>query len=166
MQMATKRRWCSWFWNIVAMLAMSMMAISATTLTVKLFVNQKQSVVALGFGIMGLVLWYLAARSLILGVVADREGIVVRRLGRTVKISWDQIESISQGSATSGPSGQLGATAPSVVWRRSGASQSLETTLDILGGYGIVRKGGRTLAESATEDLNDYLIRFRKPSPN
>jgi hypothetical protein len=153
--------WRSWFWNIVLATCLFLMA----AVIIQIVVDRVQAGgaaigVGVGFGLVAAWLLTGAVRALMLGVFTRPEGMVVRGLGRTTKIRWDEVQSVGNAPLTSGAASLGNATAPAVIWERVGDRKPRRTELSVLGGYGIIGKGP-TLAERATADLNARLSQWR-----
>ncbi|HEX6684809.1 MAG TPA: hypothetical protein VF062_18535 [Candidatus Limnocylindrales bacterium] len=114
---------------------------------------------AIGFGVMAAILWFGAARSLLLGVFAKPHAVVMRGLTRTTTIPWKEIEKISGGAPTGGASGMAGATTAVITRKRQGKPAD-EVELNVLGGYGIFRRRP-SLADRAAQGLNKRLAEWR-----
>ena len=149
--------WRSWFWNIVLMLSMLLMAGIATAVEVDVARRPREWPAALVFGAAAAVLCVAAIRSLVLGVFARQDAVVVRGFTRTTTIPWVEIAEIA-GSPTSGAAGSLGAETVALIRVRPGREPET-VTLDALGGYGVIRR--RSLADIARSDLHEHLRRWR-----
>jgi hypothetical protein len=149
--------WRSWFWNIVLMLLMLLMAALMTQVAVKYARRPGAWPVSLGFGILATILWIATIRALLLGVFARQDAVVVRGFTRTTTIPWAEIAEIT-GSPTSGAAGAFGAETVALIRVRPGKEPET-ITLDVLGGYGIIRR--RNLANIARSDLQEHLRRWQ-----
>ncbi|MEU8240350.1 PH domain-containing protein [Actinoplanes missouriensis] len=157
-----KSAWRSWFWNLWLFLCMGVLAGLSTALAVMRLSEPDTRVVGVGFVLFGVFFWVAAVRALMVGVFAGEGGITIRTLGLPKRIRWEQVESIGIGSTTAGPAAVAGAEAPVVRWRKQpGDKEPQVTDLRAVGGYGVSRRGGRTLQERVVEELNVRLARWR-----
>ncbi|WP_433553685.1 PH domain-containing protein [Micromonospora zamorensis] len=146
--------WRSWFWNIVLMVVMTVMAAVLTGVAL----SQKNAVSAVGFGIAALLCWTGFFRAPTLGVYAKPRGVVVREFTRTTTIAWDEILGVelAQGG---GPPVVTGPTAP-VIRRRGKGGRAITVELNALGGYGLFRHDASP-GQRAVADLNEHLKHWR-----
>lgn len=159
-----KSVWHSWFWNLLTMLCLFVMAAGTLASAVSQLSLPADSAgrvpVAIGFGVVAGVCAVGAVRALLLGVWARPSGIVMRGLTRTTTIPWGEVEEIRVSPLTTGAAAVAGATSPVVVRNRPGKEPEL-VELNVLGGYGMFRSGP-TLEERAAMGLNEHLARWRK----
>lgn len=159
-----KSVWHSWFWNLVTMVGLLVMALAAVASTVSQLSLPADSAgrvpVAIGFGLVAGVFAVGAVRALLLGVWARPSGIVMRGLTSTTTIPWGEVQEIRVSSLTSGAGAMVGATTPVVVRIRPGKEPEV-VELNAVGGYGMFRSGP-TLEERAAMGLNEHLARWRK----
>lgn len=147
--------WRSWFWNIVLTFLLTVMAGIGTWVA---FTTQPLAA-NIVYGAIAAALWAGVIRSLMLGVRARPDAVVMRGLMRTYTIPWGEVASISGDAPAGGPSGSLGATAP-VIHRKG--KKSVE--LNVLGGYGWSRVRP-TPAEKAIAELNRRLELWHAENP-
>ncbi|GAA0569516.1 hypothetical protein GCM10010172_62360 [Paractinoplanes ferrugineus] len=160
-----KSVWRSWFWNIVLGFCTASLAGICTAIAVSKLMPPTDGAgvgVGVGFGLMAIYMWGFAIRALIAGVYIESERVVVRRIARTTKINWTEIERIETGRPTSGPSGAAGVVVPVIKWRRPTDTKTREVTVDILGGY---RPGPESLSARAGRELNARLKDHRLKNP-
>ncbi|MEU1586620.1 hypothetical protein [Micromonospora sp. NPDC005710] len=143
--------WRSWFWNIVLTIVMTVMAAIITGVAV----SQKNSVSAVGFGVVALLCWVGTLRAPTLGVYAKPHGVVVREFTRTTTVGWAEVVEIDIARGGGGPT----PTAP-VIRRRGKGGKETTVELNALGGYGLFRHDA-TPAQVAVEGLNGHLNAWR-----
>ncbi|SNT58719.1 PH domain-containing protein [Asanoa hainanensis] len=126
-----KSAWRSWFWNIVLVLCMTVLA---ATLTISAL-TQKNSLAVVGILLFSACFWAGALRAPMLGVFAKPRGVVVREFLRTTTVGWDEIDRI-----------EMPATTPVILWRQSNGAEAT-LVLSALGGSrspaAAVRRSGR-----------------------
>jgi hypothetical protein len=145
--------WRSWFWNIVLMIIMIVMAGIVTMVAF----TQNNLAVAIGFGIFGAVCWVGVIRAPLIGVTATPRGIISRGFTSTTTIPWEEVEGITAGTPVSGMAATLGAAGVTVVRRRPDGEVT-NISLDGLGSYGLIRP---TPADRAGAGLNAQWANWR-----
>jgi hypothetical protein len=157
-----KTSWRSWFWNIVLMVSLGMMALAGTATTYSCVEACNWLFTAL-FGAMSLWFWVITARALTVGVTVSPSHVIIREVARTKKIKWAEIEEIVDSGPVSGAAGVAGALSPHIIVSRPGRSRKV-VPLSVLGGYGFGQ--GPTLAELAAHDLKERLSNWRRANPS
>jgi hypothetical protein len=157
---AVRTSWRSWFWNLVLfVITLTMTAISVAVTVQE--VGRREPFGIVVFAGSSIWLCWLAGRALLVGVYARPQGIVIRNPGLTRTIPWTEVDAISGGGPTTGPSSIAGATTAVVHRLRPGATETEQVVLNAIGGYGLspVRPSP---AEGAIADLNAYLQNWRQ----
>lgn len=145
--------WRSWFWNsVLFVVTAGLGGILAGVAFEEGRLRGFGSISAIGFAVAALLFGAGAVRAFFVGVLVRPDGIVVRRLERTIKIPWAEVARIGLEPMRSGAASLGGATSPAIIRRRAdGREQRVE--LSVLGGYGIGK--GPTLAERAVAGLRE-----------
>ena len=155
--MAYKAVWRSWFWNVCLFICMALFAGISTAVMVAQFrmAGAGAAAVGVGFGLQAAAFWFGTVRSLMFGVYLRADEIVVRGLGRTTRIRWEDIVGVESAGM-----------APVVVWRRAEDAKTRTTEMRALAGYGVVwRAGDLTLEERALAAINARLSQWRTDGP-
>ena len=150
-----RRSWRSWFWNLVLAALMLVFAGIFAGMAVTDSLLPTKIISSIGF-----VLFFVACiRSLLMSVSARDDGIVIRRLTNTIRIPWREVESITDGPLGGSAAGLVGAAAPTIRRRSTADRATSDIELNVLGSYGILRKGQPA---DAVKDLNLHLAQWKR----